>query len=146
MYFLVFGMAALCIITTEPEFVNLLRSPGFDSQPGGSVQQPYLTYRPVRLYIGWRIHSWNRLLGSILQIHIHNDSPTTTALSSRRLAFPFVSTICNRGWVLTRSTQPWQHSFSYATRAWSHGLLVSYVLQLEALEGLCTRNMSKAEP
>jgi hypothetical protein len=31
--------------TPEPEFVNLLRSPGIDSQPGGLVRQPYLMYR-----------------------------------------------------------------------------------------------------
>jgi hypothetical protein len=41
----------------EPEFVNLLGSPGIDSQPGGPVQQPYLTHRPG--YISWR----NRFLG-----------------------------------------------------------------------------------
>jgi hypothetical protein len=29
---------------TEPVFVNLLRSPGIDSQHGGPVQQPYLLY------------------------------------------------------------------------------------------------------
>jgi hypothetical protein len=34
----------------EPVFVDLLRSPGIDSQPGGPVRQPYLTYRPARLY------------------------------------------------------------------------------------------------
>jgi hypothetical protein len=27
--------------------VNLLRSQGIDSQPGGPVQQPYLKYRPA---------------------------------------------------------------------------------------------------
>jgi hypothetical protein len=32
---------------SEPVFVNLLRSPGIDSQPGGPVRQPYLTYRPA---------------------------------------------------------------------------------------------------
>jgi hypothetical protein len=32
-------------VRPEPEFVNLLRSPGIDSQPGGPVLQPYLTYR-----------------------------------------------------------------------------------------------------
>ncbi len=37
----------------EPQFVNLLRSPGIDSQPGGPVQQPYLPYGPPG-YIGWR--------------------------------------------------------------------------------------------
>ncbi len=38
------------ICGTEPEFVNLLRSPGIDSQPGGLVRQNYLTYRPARLH------------------------------------------------------------------------------------------------
>jgi hypothetical protein len=33
---------------TEPVFVNLLRTSGFDSLPIGTVRQPYLTYRPVR--------------------------------------------------------------------------------------------------
>ncbi len=36
---------------TEPVYVNLLRSPGMDFQPGGPVRQPYLTYRPARLYM-----------------------------------------------------------------------------------------------
>jgi len=30
----------------EPVFVNLLRSPGIDFQPGGPVRHPCLTYRP----------------------------------------------------------------------------------------------------
>jgi hypothetical protein len=34
----------------EPEFVNLLRSPGIDSQPGGPVRQPYLTYQSAMLH------------------------------------------------------------------------------------------------
>ena len=37
-------------LAPEPEFVNILRSPGIDSQPGGSVRQPYLTYRPAWLH------------------------------------------------------------------------------------------------
>jgi hypothetical protein len=42
---------------TEPVFVNLLRSLGIDSQPGGPVPQPYLSLRPVRLHrLG--IDSW----------------------------------------------------------------------------------------
>jgi hypothetical protein len=41
---------------TEPVFVNLIWSPGIDSQPGGPVRQPYFTYRPARL---------NRLVESI---------------------------------------------------------------------------------
>ncbi len=43
----------------EPVFVNLLRSPGIDSQPGGPVQRqhPYLTYRPARARICKRLRS-----------------------------------------------------------------------------------------
>ncbi len=37
----------LAIELSEPVFVNLLKSPGIDYQPGGP-QQPYLTYRPAR--------------------------------------------------------------------------------------------------
>jgi hypothetical protein len=44
---------------TEPEFVNLLCSPGIDPQSGGPVRQPYFTYRPTG-YIDWR----NRFLGN----------------------------------------------------------------------------------
>jgi hypothetical protein len=36
--------------TAEPVFVNLERSPGIDSQPGGPVRQAYLSYRPARLH------------------------------------------------------------------------------------------------
>ncbi len=71
---------------SEPEFVNLLRSSGIDSQPGVPVWQPYLTYRPARLHrmaesilwnresilwnresIIWNRESilWNRFLGSL---------------------------------------------------------------------------------
>jgi hypothetical protein len=35
---------------SEPDFVNLLRSPGIDSQPGVPTQQPCLTYRPDWLH------------------------------------------------------------------------------------------------
>ncbi len=35
------------ISISEPEFVNLLR---IDSKPCGPSRQPYLTYRPARLY------------------------------------------------------------------------------------------------
>jgi hypothetical protein len=34
----------------EPVFVNILRSPGIDSQPGRPVRQPYLSYLPARLH------------------------------------------------------------------------------------------------
>ncbi len=50
----------------EPEFVNLLRSPGIESQPGGRVQQPYLTYRPTRLHTRLaESNPWNRFLCSL---------------------------------------------------------------------------------
>ncbi len=35
---------------TRAVFVNLLRSPGIDSQPGKLVRQSYLLYRPARLH------------------------------------------------------------------------------------------------
>ncbi len=34
----------------EPVFVDRLRSPGIDSQPGGPVRKFYLTYRPARIH------------------------------------------------------------------------------------------------
>jgi hypothetical protein len=53
------------IASSEPEFVNLLRIPGIDSQPGGPVRQHYLTYRPARLHRLAKLISWNRFLGSL---------------------------------------------------------------------------------
>ncbi len=50
---------------SEPEFVDLPRSPGIDSQPGGPVRQPYLTYWPGRLQRLTESIPWNRLLGSL---------------------------------------------------------------------------------
>jgi hypothetical protein len=35
---------------TEPVFIYLFRGPGIDSQPGGPVRQPYLSYLPARLH------------------------------------------------------------------------------------------------
>jgi hypothetical protein len=52
-------------ITTEPEFVNLLRSPGTDSQPVGPLRQPYLTYRAARLHRLAESIPWNRFLDSL---------------------------------------------------------------------------------
>jgi hypothetical protein len=43
----------------EPEFVNLFRSPGINSQPAGPVRQPYLTYRPTRLHRLAESIPWN---------------------------------------------------------------------------------------
>jgi hypothetical protein len=45
----------------------LLGSPGIDSQTGGPVQQPYLTYRPARLHMLTESIPWNRVLGSLLK-------------------------------------------------------------------------------
>ncbi len=51
----------------EPVFVDILRSPGIDFQPGGPVRQPYLSY----WLVATRLHRMaesiprNRLLGSI---------------------------------------------------------------------------------
>ncbi len=50
---------------TEPVFVNLLRSPGIDSQPGWPVRQPYLSYRPARLHRLAESIPLNRFLGSL---------------------------------------------------------------------------------
>ncbi len=36
--------------SSEPVFVNLLRSLEIDSQPDGPVRQPYLTFWPARLH------------------------------------------------------------------------------------------------
>jgi hypothetical protein len=49
----------------EPVFVNLLRSPAIDSQPGGPVRQPYLTYRNARLQSLAKSIPRNRFLGSL---------------------------------------------------------------------------------
>jgi hypothetical protein len=37
-------------MSPEPEFVDLSRSQGIDSQPGGPVRKVYLTYRRARLH------------------------------------------------------------------------------------------------
>ncbi len=49
----------------KPEFVNLLRNPGIDSQPGGAERQTYLTYRHASLHRLADLIPWNRFLGSI---------------------------------------------------------------------------------
>ncbi len=49
----------------EPVFVDLLRSPGIDSQHGGPVRQPYLSYRLARLHRLAKSIPWNRFLGYI---------------------------------------------------------------------------------
>jgi hypothetical protein len=42
----------------EPEFANLLKTSGSDSQPGGPLRQLYLTYRPPGYTQGGEIDSW----------------------------------------------------------------------------------------
>jgi hypothetical protein len=49
----------------EPEFVNLLRSPGIDSHPGGPLRQPLLMYRAAWPHRLEESISWNRFLGSL---------------------------------------------------------------------------------
>jgi hypothetical protein len=56
---------SLSLAFPEPEFVNIIRSPGIDSQPGGSVLQPYLTYRSARLHRLTESITWNQFLGSL---------------------------------------------------------------------------------
>ncbi len=54
-----------CTQCTELVFVDLLRSPRIDSQSGGPVRQPYLSYRPDRLHRLAKPIPRNRFLGSI---------------------------------------------------------------------------------
>jgi hypothetical protein len=41
------ALQGIYLFNIEPVFVNQLRSPGIDSQPGGPIRQPYLSYRPA---------------------------------------------------------------------------------------------------
>jgi hypothetical protein len=43
-------LTAVVATVSEPEFVNLLRGSGIDSQLGGPVRHPYLMYWPARLH------------------------------------------------------------------------------------------------
>ncbi len=49
----------------EPVFVVIFRSPGIDSQPGGPVRKPYLSYWPARLQRLAKSIPRNRFLGSV---------------------------------------------------------------------------------
>jgi hypothetical protein len=55
----------LVLFLSEPVFVNLLRSPGIDSQPGGPVRQPYFSYRPTMLQRQVESNPRNRFLVSL---------------------------------------------------------------------------------
>jgi hypothetical protein len=50
---------------SESVFVNFLRSPGIDCQPGEPVRQPYLSYRPARLIRLAESIPRNRFVGSL---------------------------------------------------------------------------------
>jgi hypothetical protein len=49
----------------QSPYLNHLRSPGIDFQPGGPVRQPYLTYRFARLHRLAESIPWNWFLGSL---------------------------------------------------------------------------------
>jgi hypothetical protein len=77
----------------EPVFVDLLRSPGIDSQPCGPVRQPYLLYRPAKLQRLAESISRNRFPGSLnvykygLRIleHLAGQQPTGQRKSEKSL-------------------------------------------------------------
>ncbi len=54
------------VFFAEPVFVNLLRSPGIDSQLVGPERQPYLSYRPARLHRLAESVPRNRFLDSFI--------------------------------------------------------------------------------
>ena len=60
-----FPISFPCVAGTELLFANLLRSPGIDSQPAGTVRQPYMLYRPARQHRLAASIPRNRFLGSI---------------------------------------------------------------------------------
>ncbi len=64
----------------EPIFVNLLRSTEIESQPGGPVRQPYLSFEPVRPQATESIPR-NRFLGSI-NVYKYGRWTVTAAVSS----------------------------------------------------------------
>ncbi len=57
--------APLTFKIPEPVFVDLLRRPGIDFQPGGPVRQPYFSYRSARLHRLAKSIPRNRFLSSI---------------------------------------------------------------------------------
>ncbi len=80
-------------LNSEAVFVNLLRSPGINSQPVGPVRQPYLTNRPTA---GWRnqflgIHSCASLSftnsGSVIASCCSHSTPQRESKRGRRYVF-----------------------------------------------------------
>jgi hypothetical protein len=51
--------------TSRARICKPFRSPGIDSQPGGPVRQPYLTYRTARLHWLAESNPWNQFPGSL---------------------------------------------------------------------------------
>jgi hypothetical protein len=63
--------------STESVFVNLLRSPGIDSQPDGPVRPPYLSYRPAMLHRQVESNPRNRFLVSLNVYKYGLSAPVT---------------------------------------------------------------------
>jgi hypothetical protein len=85
---------------TEREFVNLLRSPGIDTQPGGPVRQPYLTYRPAGLYRLAESILCNRILSS-LSVYKKRALIPRTVISHRQMK---ILCRCGAPWSPTLAT------------------------------------------
>ncbi len=83
----------------EPVFVNLLRSPGIDLQPGGPVQQPYLPLRPARLHRLAESISRIRFLGSLIKRVQIRGQPTVTMHYSLKSRGTSVSLRVGRTWL-----------------------------------------------
>jgi hypothetical protein len=77
---------------SEPVFVNLLWSPGIDSQPGGPVRQPYLSYRPAMLQRLAESNPRNRFLVSLNVYKYGLCSSPTSYSPSPSLKFRILST------------------------------------------------------
>jgi hypothetical protein len=82
-----FSLIFHCLFTTadkctpEPVFVNLLRSPGIDSQPGRQVREPYLSYRSARLH---RLaESIPQILGLLKRLQFTNSGSGISGVEPR---------------------------------------------------------------
>jgi hypothetical protein len=104
----------------EPEFVNLTRSQVTDSQLGGPVRQPHLTYRPARLHrlaesIPGSLNVYKFGLCSLWKTRkvsrILFVSPTTLKL--RRNLDKILATIIAQ--ILSLSNRPCSACISYST-------------------------------
>ncbi len=105
----IWNFASTLIPKKNPEhvFVNLLRSPGIDSQPGGPVRQCCLTYRPARLHrlaesipgllkrskIRALFFSWCFLTSSVQVLRLRGTDDGTT---TQHLLVPLLEILCSR--------------------------------------------------